>query len=210
MVKNFKNTPPNNAVLELINLIKLELANFPKSDELQDVTALHNNENTISEALCLYLLDKAKKSEFKFINESAQSGTHKVDFAIYYGTTLIFTIEAKLLPTPLAGGREEHEYTHNSKMSGGVQRFKMLKHGLDKQGVPLLESGMFAYIKSNGYPYWEREVNQWIDNAGWGSPEHLNKTGKYSKSPLAVLESTHKRTDGTDIKLTHFWIKIPK
>ena len=66
---------------------------------------------------------------------------------------------------------------------------------------------MLAYIKSEGFPHWLKKVNKWVDDAGWGTSEQLQKSARFGKI-MGVLESNHQRTDGSNIKLTHFWIKV--
>lgn len=213
MVKNFKNTrkgKSNIIVSELKEILKKEIPFFVKSQDLSS-----KNENEITIGFISFMMERTKALErlrdFNFMNEYPQQSTHSVDIGVLLGAQkCIYVIEAKILPTPQGAKRPEHEYVYKSEGdgSGGIQRFRELKHGLNEKKQPFTECGMFAYIKDGTFPTWETQVNQWIDDIRWGNTEYLNNT--HTQSPLAVLESTHKRTDGTDIKLTHFWIKIPK
>jgi hypothetical protein len=216
-INKFKNLPPNTAVADLIGLIEQELPLFPKSSQYTAVTQTSKNETAISEAFCLFMLNQAHNTNYKFINESGQKGNSKVDIAVYYGNTVIFTIEAKIFPIPVgtnkSNPRDEHEYVYTTskgkqkRPGGGINRFKHLYHGLDKAGVALSESGMLGYIKENGFPHWLKKVNKWIGDAGWGTSEQLQKSANFGKT-MGILESNHQRTDGSNIKLTHFWIKV--
>lgn len=206
-INKFQNLIPNTAVVDLIDLITEKLPLFHKSEEYQENTQIYKNENSISEGFCVFMLNQSAQTSYRFVSESGQSGNSKVDFGVYYGAVLFFSIEAKLLPTPKKTDRDEHEYVYTNSGSGGIKRFKDLKHGLNKALKPLTESAMLGYIVEKNFTHWHTKVDQWIANAGWPNTEKLTKKGKFGKR-TAVLESTHTRTDGSNIKLTHFWVKL--
>jgi hypothetical protein len=146
------------------------------------------------------------KSFYYFSRENAQSGSHTIDIGVYQGSNLIFTIEAKLLPTPKGTRkkpRAEHEYVYGR--GAGIQRFKDGFHGVDNRSKPLSESGIIAYIKEQKFEYWLSKINQWILNARWDKSEQLEKI--YFKS-IGKLLSKHPRQEAPDIRLYHFWIYI--
>jgi hypothetical protein len=64
---------------------------------------------------------------------------------------------------------------------------------------------LIAFVKENGFEFWQKEINQWILDARWNKSEQLqkiyfNSTGK--------LISNHLRTRGVNVKLHHFWIRV--
>ena len=71
------------------------------------------------------------------------------------GNRSFFSIEAKRLPTPGAG--REKEYVIGSKKNGGIERFKIGKHGSH-----LKHGGMIGFIQKNSVEYWNKKINEWI------------------------------------------------
>lgn len=90
------------AILNLVEFIEKTLPDFTNSQEFVDILEKKKNENQYSKAFCLYMIYKSKSEskEYGFISETIQKGSHTIDIGIYEGTNLIFTIEAKVLPTP--------------------------------------------------------------------------------------------------------------
>lgn len=195
----------NKAILDLIKYIEVELPDFTNSPEFFDITIKKKNENQYSLSLCVYMANKAK-SKYSFIRENAQKGSYAIDMGIYQGSNLIFTIEAKLLPTPKGTKnkpREEHEYVYGK--GAGIQRFRDGFHGVDNQDNPLSKNGMIAYIKKNDFDYWLSKVNKWVIDAQWDKSEQLDKL--YFKT-IGKLFSRHPRQNTSDVGLYHFWIYV--
>lgn len=196
----------NKATLNLIQFIEQTLPNFPKSQEFVSVLETKKNENQHSRAFCLYMTHKSKANEYVFIPETAQIGSHTIDIGIYWGNNLIFTIEAKRLPTPKGSKqkpRNEHEYVYGN--GAGIQRFREGFHGVDNRNKPLPENGMIAYIQKEDFEYWFSKINQWVLDAHWDKSEQLEKV--YFKK-IGRLTSTHPRQNDSNIKLHHFWIYV--
>jgi hypothetical protein len=119
---------------------------------------------------------------------------------------LIFTIEAKLLPTPKGNSknlRDEHEYVYGE--GAGIQRFKDGNHGRDNLDNILPENAMIGFLKENDFDFWLQKINQWVRDANWVESEILEKI--YFKS-TGKLKSKHRRSDKSDLLLHHFWIKV--
>ena len=195
----------NQAISDLIKYIEETLPGFPNSQEFIDILKKKKNENQHSLSFCVYMANKAK-SKYSFIRENSQRGSYTIDIGIYQGSNLIFTIEAKLLPTPKGTKkkpRAEHEYVYGK--GAGIQRFRDGFHGVDNQDNSLLHNGMIAYIKEKDFEYWFSKVNQWILDAQWGKSEQLEKI--YFKT-MAKLVSKHRRPNACDVKLYHFWIYV--
>lgn len=195
----------NQAILDLIKYIEVKLPNFTNSPEFFNITKKKKNENQYSLSLCVYMTNKAK-SKYSFIRENAQKGSYVIDMGIYQGSNLIFTIEAKLLPTPKGTRkrpRAEHEYVYGTM--AGIQRFREGFHGVDNQDNPLSKNGMIAYIKENDFDYWFSKVNKWVIDAQWDKSEQLDKL--YFKT-IGNLFSRHPRQNASDVSLYHFWIYV--
>jgi hypothetical protein len=195
----------NQVVLDLINYIEETLPGFRDSREFVDILKKKKNEDQHSTAFCVYMTNKCK-STYCFTPENSQKGSYKIDFGIYQGSILIFTIEAKLLPTPKGTKnkpRAEHEYVYGK--GAGIQRFRDGFHGVDNQDNPLPENGMIAYIKEQDVEYWFSKVNQWVLEAQWDKSEQLEKI--YFKQ-IARLRSKHPRQNASEVILHHFWIDV--
>jgi len=204
-IKDFKVLEPANVVNDLVTLIEKQLPTFTASNEFVDILEKKKNENQHSLSFCVFMTNKCK-SKFYFARENAQLGSSVIDIAVYKGGTLIFTIEAKLLPTPngsISHARSEHEYVYGK--GAGIQRFKDGNHGRDNLDNLLNESGMIAFLKENDYDFWFKKVNQWVIDADWGGTEILEKV--YFRS-ICKLVSRHNRIGGSTLVLHHFWVKV--
>lgn len=195
------------AVSDLISYIEEKLPHFTDSQEFVNnlTKAKKKNENQNSESLCLYMTNKCN-AKYYFCREKTQWGAYTSDMGVYQGSILIFTIEAKLLPTPKGTKKEpraEHEYVYGK--GAGIQRFRDGVHGVDNQDNPLSENGMIAYIKENDFEYWLSKINQWISDAQWNKSEQLEKI--YFKT-IAKLFSKHPRQNASEVSLYHFWIYV--
>ena len=196
---------PNNLVGDLITFMETELSTFAKSDEFVKILEKKKNENQHSLSFCVYMTNKSK-SRFYFARENAQKGSSVIDIGVYHGADLIFTIEAKLLPTPKGSKeqkRNEHEYVYGK--GAGIQRFKDGNHGRDNLDNFLHENAMIGFLKENDFDFWFKKINQWIRDAKWDEAELLEKTHFQS---TAKLKSKHSRSKHPDVLLHHFWIKV--
>ena len=204
-LNEFTQLKPSTIVDDLLQLIDTYLPGFTGSDEFVNILEKKKNENQHSLSFCVYMTNKCA-SRFYFGRENAQFGSSVIDIGIYYGGSLVFTIEAKLLPTPKGTKikpRAEYEYVHGD--GAGIQRFKEEKHGLNNAGDLLPESGMIAFVKEKDYTYWYDKVNDWITAAKWPDTEIL--TG-ITSDPITKLRSTHTRKGKSQIALHHYWIKV--
>lgn len=201
----FTQLRPSRIINDLLQLIDTCLPGFTSSDEFIRILEQKKNENQHSLSFCAYMTNRCA-SKFYFGRENPQLGSSVVDIGIYFGGNLIFTIEAKLLPTPKSTKRkprQEHEYVYGD--GAGIQRFREEKHGLDNAGNLLPESGMIAFVKEENHAYWHNKVNEWIVAAQWPDTEML--TGITSE-PITMLSSTHVRKGKSKIVLYHYWIKV--
>lgn len=203
-----KSRTKDNSIQKLLVFIEEELPNFVNSSEFTDILAAKKNENQHSTAFCVFMSNqnRLRKKSYVFQGQVAQKGSHSIDVGFYVGSALIFVMEAKVLPTPngtLKKPRDIHEYVYRNVGAGaGIERFKQEVHGVDNAGNLLAENGMIAYIKDDQtFDAWLAQVNAWIDNAGWGSQEHLTAN-------FGFYESKHERTSGVKVTLHHFWVKV--
>lgn len=203
-IEDFKNLKPNTLVNDLVLHIEEEVVHFTSSQEFKNVLIKKKNENQHSLAFCLFMSNK--HSIFSFQRENSQKANCTVDIGVYFGSILIFTIEAKILPTPKGNKknpRTEHEYVYGK--GAAIQRFKEGYHGLNNQDEYLKENGIIAYINGNNFNDWFEKINEWIIETKWGNSEKLqikyfDKSGK--------LISTHTRTDKSELILHHFWVNV--
>jgi len=116
----------------------------------------------------------------------------------------LFVVESKILPTPPPKEREK-EYVIGVKENGGIERYKIEKHGKG-----LNECGLIGFIKENEFEYWQTQLNVWIDeiainNSFWNIDEKIKI--KEKKTNFAFLRSIAHRQSINDLILYHFWIK---
>ncbi|HZY81189.1 MAG TPA: hypothetical protein VFE50_16810 [Cyclobacteriaceae bacterium] len=204
-IGSFKQLEPNRVVNDLYAYVGKELSGFTASDEFKENLTLKRNENHHSEILCLFLTSKCK-SRFYFARETSQKGSSTVDIGVYLGTTLICTMEAKILPTPKGTRKRprlEHEYVHGP--GAGIQRYKDEKHGLDHRNKLFDNGSMIAYVKKHDFNHWHAKINEWIKDAGWASEESLEII---ELGAIGHLKSRHKRVNKSFIDLRHFWVII--
>jgi len=142
-----------------------------------------------------------QNSIFVFIPENldeAAISKSKPDFGVYekikvvdYNQKRSFDIECKRLYDTT----KSKQYV--SGKTGGIQRFKENKHGVD-----LPYSAMIGYVEIKDFDFWQKKVNSWISK----EEEHLEML---ETDKIAKLKSTHRRNIGkTSIELTHFWLNI--
>lgn len=209
-IGGFNKLSPSNIIDDLIIHIDNQLPGFVTSNTYNKIIVTKKNEVQHTTALSVYLMKQ--QDRVTFIPEVAQKGSAKIDIGVFDRSTdeLIFTIEAKVLPTPKgtkSKPRAESEYVFAKAGEGGagIERFKNGFHGLDLNEIPLKESGMVAYVKESDFGKWHKTINEWITDAAWGDAEHLHKV--YSNVG-ARLVSKHLRLDNSVIKLHHFWVVV--
>ena len=193
----------NETVVNLIKNIEIFLPCFLCSPDYIKMNKEKRNENRFTTSIIAFLNNSCKYDGFGFVAEFQQNKSFRVDIGVCLNGEFLFTIEAKLLPTPEPKKRKEYEYVYGD--GGGIERFRKGNHGLDDFNNPLPENGMIAYIKENDFEHWHSKVNQWVLDAGWGGAEQLTK--EYFKE-IGKLTSKHQRTNGETLLLHHFWVKV--
>jgi len=203
-IRSFRNIQRNTLVDELLTYMETQLPSFTVSDDFVEILTLTDNEDQHTEALCNFMVFQQHPLRFNFLREKSQKGNRTVDIGIYLkGGVLLFTLEAKVLPTPLTGDRKEHEYVFGK--GGGIQRFKDENHGVDNQGRLLPDNGMIAYVKKHSFDHWHSSINEWVLDAFWSEKEKLKKV---SFDKIARLTSVHPRIGDSKVTLHHFWLNV--
>jgi hypothetical protein len=143
-----------------------------------------------------------------------------VDIAVGYGqvgskfSKNFYKIEAKRL-TNLSANVKAREYLvatkDPDKKNGGVERFKIGKHGGD-----LPRCGMLGYVQSHTFVFWHSSINAWIlefskqpaIKPNWKRSELLQVVDVQSST--CRFSSSHSRENATSstIHLDHFWIDL--
>jgi hypothetical protein len=177
------------------------------------------NEKQLNNALFDYLTKTAKRFDCEFYfnpNQPNDINNANVDFGIINteieNNNPFFTIECKRLPAPKKNKNDisrENEYVIGGK-GGGIERFKLNKHGIDREGRPLKINAMIGYIEENNFEFWHSAINNWIthqktNSINWSSDSTLDK--QYFKK-IAKLFSKHNRIDNSIVEFHHFWIII--
>lgn len=181
---------------------------FPKESD----GSFKKSEDEITKAL-VHHMDRAqelKSGHFKFNN---QEPTSKVDIGVYAGrdyddrnTTPFFVIEAKRLPTPKSSQRDPNEYvyiTPQIKGHGGIERFKIEKHGKGHA-----EAAMFGYIQDGTSPLdWKDRINEIIRDVAKSRKDFWSEYEILRDSTLIPnrFYSTHSRISEEPILLWHFF-----
>jgi hypothetical protein len=114
----------------------------------------------------------------------------------------LFIVEAKRLPAYMIAN--EKEYVKGTKLNGGIERFKIEKHGKG-----LLQCGMLGFIENEDVEHWLGKINEWIE-------ELSNTTSNWLKEELLTLIETNAQFACMNsiahagkrcVTLHHFWIQ---
>jgi hypothetical protein len=181
------------------------------------------NENKYTQVFVEQLNYQLIKANFTFLAANQYSdlfhNTKGVPDFYFYNleegvtATALFVVEAKILPSPPPKIRErEYVFGDNVKgtgkkeCNGGIERFKIEKHGYG-----LSECGLLAFIEKDSFADWLININEWIDDLStkepnWSIDEKLeilkvDTDFSYSKS-RGRIDTTKK------VQLHHFWINL--
>ena len=119
-----------------------------------------------------------------------------------------FVMEAKRLPVPSKNREKEYVIglTQNGNPNGGIERFKLGKHGMGLQ-----QCGMLGYVEKEDYGHWLKTVNGWIEDLSrqegsiWDIKELLNDSNTTENS-FYTTSNAIRVVD--EIVLHHFWFMI--
>lgn len=191
-----------------------------------------NNEEELNSQFCAFLntVDHALLQMVHFSHEEPQGARRRVDLAAkpineniiigsqYTKYTPYLVMEGKCLPPPTNRKQREKEYVtseSDKKIGGGIQRFKLGKHG-GKLEVAVI----IGYIHENDCTYWLKQINDWISELSgqrqthgeiWAKKDQLQNFIPDTKVKTSRAESTHSRSDActNSIILKHFWVETP-
>ena len=210
--KEFKNTKIGTSPEIVINFIEKHLQFF-----IPDTTEYENKDREV--LLNFYLNNffnsKVRENDlpFNFSTECPKKqSSHSEDICVLVinNNNPFLTIECKRLPSPQK--IREKEYLHGKH--GGIERFRLNKHGIDLYGRLIDINVMIGYVENLTFDFWLNEINNWInelsilekDNLNWSKNDHLFKL---KSNKIFKSESSHLRISNKYVNLIHFWIKIP-
>lgn len=124
---------------------------------------------------------------------------HKVEEGVQHEP--IFIVESKRLPSQTF----KTEYVKGKRKNGGIERFKIEKHGKG-----FTECGMLGFIEKENFSFWLININKWIENLAksdrtWNNDEVLKEIENHSE--YMYLNSVAHTNSLKNVLLHHFWIK---
>lgn len=191
---------------------------------------LADSEPLLNSQLCKFLNARAR-NDFPMIafgHEEPQASHRHADVSALPSESVIIkarlytiydpvlVIECKRIPAPSKD--REREYvtgTDPNKISGGIQRFKLGRHGSQVD-----MGAMVAYVQEGTPHQWLREINGWIlelvdkptgDSCPWRTDDILKEMQEYTSNDVASYHSVHNRSGNVTsgkIELHHLWIMM--
>lgn len=169
------------------------------------------NEQELTQEFVALLRRKTINLPFLIGQEKAdlyQMSGGRVDFYFYWKeetetTESFFDVEAKILTDRFPKDRKK-EYVIGDKKNGGIERFKIEKHGKG-----LSQCGIVGFIENYTPDYWIKTINKWIIdlsyiNSDWFENEILVETSNSDNYRYST--SITKRVSSDTVLLHHFWI----
>lgn len=196
----------------IINSFKENTPNFKKH-----ITKFNHkilNEEELTQEFVALL--RRKTADFSFLigqekKDLYQYSKGRADFYFYWKeetstTESFFDIEAKIMTDRFSLNREK-EYVIGEKKNGGIERFKIERHGKG-----LNQCGLLGFIENSTTDYWIETINNWIvdlsnSDSKWHSDEKLIKIEE-SFSAYVYLTSFAERVSSDRISLHHYWIQL--
>ncbi len=115
--------------------------------------------------------------------------------------TPLFIVEAKLLPAPEKSREKEYVIGHNE--NGGIERFKLGKHG-----TGLFKCGLLGFMTMQSESFWINNINSWIlqlskENSGhWCANEILRN----DIEDFPIYSYVYRKD--SDMVLYHFLVSV--
>lgn len=170
------------------------------------------NENSLTQIFVSQLNNYLISKGFPFLAQTQYCDTyyetkgipdfffHKTELG--HDSPAIFVVESKRLPSQTF----EKEYVIGEKKNGGIERFKIGKHGKGQK-----ECGLLGFIEGDDFKFWEKKVNNWIkeqseQDSNWNTGELL--TAKETKKSYVYLKSKAIKDSKplADLQLHHLWV----
>lgn len=212
---------PNGRIIEKVySYVAAVLQNFEGNFD--------DNENYLTNGLCKKLkFRQPPEHSFFFHHQNIENSKENTstDFAVFgtyaYAQSTkqegedfpLVKFEAKRLNSTLPKIREreyvlgEYEAGKRLKNSGGIERFKNLRHGSDVHHACII-----GYVQTNTFDYWENKINIWIKEELeyqndttliWDENDFLKMCSFSSK--VCEYLSYSKRKELPDIRIRHLW-----
>lgn len=215
--------PDGKIIMKIFSFVASVLHDFEgKADD---------NENHLTNELCKSLGFK-QPPEFPFffqhqnIEDSIENTS--TDFAAFgtysYAQSTnqkgdnfpLVKFEAKRLTAALPKKREreyvigEYKNGQQTKNSGGIERFKNLKHGED-----VVHVGIIGYVQTDSFEHWEKKINGWIKEEinspcdatlTWDDNDYLKPN--WSNGKLCSYLSKPKRKKREQLNMHHIWVGL--
>lgn len=191
----------------------------------------NDNENYLTNELCKSL-DFRKPGElpFSFHHQNIEDGKENTstDFAVFgtyaYAQSIqqqgrefpLVKFEAKRLSSTLPKKREreyvlgDYEKDRQLKNSGGIERFKNLRHGQDVNHASII-----GYVQTDSFAHWEEKINGWIreeiakphdSTLIWDNNDCLSAS--WSGTRVCSFQSNPKRKGIPELNMRHLWINL--
>ena len=211
--KPISNIPKGKTISFIISIIKKVPKYFRSAIKTKNIIKqLNENDYTqiIVEQITAILLESNRSISVQNQYCDLFYGTKGFPDIYFYQTEKgktnkpLFVVESKILPAPTKN--REQEYVIGDKENGGIERFKIEKHG---KGLD--ECGIIAFIRDKDFNYWEKEINEWIKDLSkmdtfWNIDEKI--AFEENNENYAYLISIAHRKKSNDVRLHHFWIII--
>ncbi|MCL6218996.1 hypothetical protein [Zunongwangia pacifica] len=191
----------------------------------------NDNENHLTNELCKQLGFK-KPPEFPFFFqhqniEDAKENT-STDFAAFGTYTYaqaynkegeectLVKFEAKRLSSTLPKKREreyvigEYDKGKLTRNSGGIERFKNLRHGKD-----VVHAAIIGYVQTDSFEHWEKKINGWIKEEInrpcdttliWDGDDYLDPNWNNGKICSYLSKPKRKRIE--QLNMHHIWVSL--
>jgi len=203
----------DNLIYSIINLMKQSVPFF-KAYIITHVSKKTLNENQLTQIFVEQLDIQLRKVNYPFgVKNQYQDIYHgSAGFSDFYfhpieegkSTESFFSVECKRLLVSTTNDREK-EYVIGAKKNGGIERYKIEKHGKG-----LSECGMLGFIEKEDFYFWIKNINGWITDLAksdvtWNKDEVVKELENqieymYLNSPVRTITSRK--------ILHHIWINI--
>lgn len=192
-----------------------------------------DNENDLTNNLCKKLQFK-KPAEYPFFfhhqNIEDSKENTSTDFAVFgtyaYAQSIqqegdefpLVKFEAKRLSSTLPKKREkeyvlgEYESGKRLKNSGGIERFKNLRHGNDVHHACII-----GYVQTDSFTDWQARINSWIEEEinsphdstlTWDNEDYIKVHLSSTSSKVCKYSSTPKRKELPELHMLHLWVNL--
>lgn len=223
--------PPRQSLAEIEQSLRCYIAAWDPA-----VMGLSNpltaNERDLASSLCIYLDQMSREvgAPYRFHHQppfgrrsidigltSATSSEIFINSQVFRRNEIFYSIEAKLLPLKSTRQREyvvsdfQNIAKPDKKLMGGIERFKQGVHA-----PALAQSSIVAFVQEVPSTPWLAVINGWIvdlttvkpasHECAWTTDDILFPVridGRMEESA-----SNHRRPDGSEIHLCHFWLYL--